>query len=178
MLELFASKLRLLTMALNGLGTLLILVLMAMINLDVVSMNALGAPITGVKESIALSIAVIVFLQMPETLRSNRHIASDMWITRLSDRRPRTGAAIQSVFHLVGAAMLSLIARYGWPMMTEAYQNGYYVGTVGVFALPTWPTFAIVMFCSSITALQYLVIAAQHTRRAFGIVDARKPVER
>tara|TARA_B110000003_G_scaffold275075_1_gene316677 strand:- start:3134 stop:3667 length:534 start_codon:yes stop_codon:yes gene_type:complete len=176
MLDLFASKLRLLTMALNGLGTLLILVLMAMINLDVLSMNALGAPITGVKESIALSIAVIVFLQMPETLRANRHIASDMWITRLSDRHPRVGEALQMVFHLLGAAMLLLIARFGWPMMEEAFRNGYYVGTVNVFTLPTWPTFAVVMFCSSITALQYILIAAQHASRALS-GDANKPTK-
>lgn len=178
MLDMFASRLRLLTMALNGLGTLLILTLVAMINLDVLSMNALGAPITGVKESVALSIAVIVFLQMPETLRANRHIASDMWITRLCDRRPRTGAAVQTVFHLLGAAMLLLIARFGWPMMAEAYHNGYYVGTVSVFTLPTWPTFAVVVFCSSITALQYLVIAAQHARRALDGGDFPEPAER
>ena len=54
MLETIANKLRLLTMALNALGTLLILILVAMINLDVLSMNTLGAPITGVKEAIAL----------------------------------------------------------------------------------------------------------------------------
>ena len=110
MLARFASKLRLLTIALNGLGTLLILVLMLIINLDVFSMNVLGAPITGVKESIALSIAVIVFLQMPETLRANRHIASDMWITRLSNRRPRIAAAVQAVFHLLGLRAVDLAA--------------------------------------------------------------------
>ena len=178
MLDLFASKLRFLTMTLNGLGTLLILVLMAMINIDVLSMNALGAPISGVKETIALSIAVIVFLQMPETLRANRHIASDMWITRLCDRRPRVGAVVQAGFHILGAAMLLLIVRYGWPMMAEAYHNGYYVGTVGVFTLPTWPTFAVVVFCASITALQYLVIAAQHAQRVFGAGSDPRPTER
>ena len=171
MLDLVASKLRLLTMALNALGTLLILVLMAMINVDVLSMNTLGAPITGVKESIALSIAVIVFLQMPETLRAGRHIASDMWITRLNDRHPRVGAAVQATFHVLGAAMLLLIARFGWPMMVEAYSNGYYVGTIGVFTLPTWPTFAVVVFCSGVMALQYLVMALQHARHVFGGAD-------
>lgn len=167
MLDRISSKLSSLTMALNGIGTLLLLVLMAMINIDVLSMNTLGAPITGVKESIALSIAVIVFLQMPETLRANRHIASDMWITLLNERRPRLAASLQALFHLLGATILFLIARFGWPLMTEAFQNEYFVGTIGVFTLPTWPTFAVVVVCSAITAIQYLIMALQYCRCAF-----------
>lgn len=177
MINLIASKLRLVTIALNALGTLLILILVAMINLDVLSMNTLGAPITGVKESIALSIAVIVFLQLPETLRSNRHISSDMWITVLITRRPRTGATVQAVFHLIGAGVVLLIARYGWPMMTEAYSNSYFVGTRGYFTLPTWPTFAIVVACAFITALQYLVIALQYLSRALSSSRTQTPTE-
>ena len=173
MLETIANKLRLLTMALNALGTLLILILVAMINLDVLSMNTLGAPITGVKEAIALSIAVIVFLQLPETLRANRHIVSDMWIGRLNQRRPRIGAAVQAGFHVLGAAMVLLIAYFGWPLMAEAYHNGYFVGTLGIFTLPTWPTFAGVVFCSVVTGLQYLVIALQYVHRATNPATAK-----
>ncbi|MEM7269101.1 MAG: TRAP transporter small permease subunit [Pseudomonadota bacterium] len=147
-------------MALNVAGTCLVLLLVAMINFDVASMNLRGQPIVGVKESVGLSIAVIVFLQMAETLRAGRHIRSDMWLSHLKERRPRLGNSMDAFFHLIGAALMALIACYCFPLFQDAYDGGYFFGAPGVFTLPTWPSFAIVVVCAAVTALQFLVTAA------------------
>ncbi|MEM6498449.1 MAG: TRAP transporter small permease [Pseudomonadota bacterium] len=149
------------TITLNVVGTGLVLMLVAMINFDVASMNLRGQPIVGVKESVGLSIAVIVFLQMAETLRTGRHIRSDMWLSHLKKRRPRLGGSLDALFHMIGAALMALIAYYCIPLFQSAYAGGYFFGAPGVFTLPTWPSFAIVVLCATVTALQFLVTSAQ-----------------
>lgn len=166
-----ARWLRTVTLAMNLVATVWIAVLLIMINLDVFSLNVVGRPIVGVKEAVGVSIAGIVFLQLAETLRAGRHIRSDMFLARVQARNPRLGQAIDSVYHLIGAVLMAFIAWYAEPMVKTAYSGGYYVGTPGVFTLPTWPVLAIVVAGACITGLQFILSAAQYAAAAAGIAQ-------
>lgn len=148
------------TMAFNLIATAWILVLLAMINLDVFSLNVIGRPIVGVKEAVGVSIAGIVFLQLAETLREGRHIRSDMFLTRVRNSFPRVGHLLEAVYNLAGAVIMSFILWYALPLATTAYKGSYYVGTPGVFTLPTWPVLAVVVIGAAMTVFQFLVHAA------------------
>lgn len=154
------------SMALNLIATAWIVVLLLMINLDVFSLNVIGRPIVGVKEAVGVSIAGIVFLQLAETLRSGRHIRSDMFLDGVKASRPRVGQALEAIYHLAGAALMSMIVWYAIPIVTTAYNSDYYVGTPGIFTLKTWPVFVIVVLGAVMTLLQFLVYAASHAMRA------------
>ena len=154
------------TMALNLFATAWIVVLLIMINLDVFSLNVIGRPIIGVKEAVGVSIAGIVFLQLAETLRADRHIRSDMFLNRMKASRPRFGSALESLYGLTGAVLMMFIVWFAIPIATRAYDSSYYVGTPGVFTLPTWPVLAVVVLGAFMTMLQFLVQAVAAAGKA------------
>ena len=89
--------------------------------------------------SSALSIVAIVFLQMANTLRENRHVSNDVFILLIEKARPRLAAGLHAVFNVIGAALMAMIVVYVWPIVREAYEGHYYAGTAGVVEIPTWP---------------------------------------
>lgn len=151
--------LRYVTVGLNLVATVWIVVLLVMINLDVFSLNVVGRPIVGVKEAVGVSIAGIVFLQLAETLRAGRHIRNDMFLNNVKTSHPRFGNALDAIFNLTGAVLLALILWFAIPITVTAYAGDYYVGTPGVFTLPTWPVLAVVVVGAMATSLQFLVQA-------------------
>lgn len=153
---------------LNAVGTLMILGLVLFINADVLSLNLLNRPIPGVKETVGLAIAAIVFLQLASTLRADRHIRNDLLEQLLRARAPRAAALLRALFNLFGAGLLALIVWFCWPLLASAWRGGFFVGTAGVFTLPTWPMFAVVMLGAVVTVTQYLLLAWRELRLAFG----------
>jgi TRAP-type mannitol/chloroaromatic compound transport system permease small subunit len=85
--------------AMNALGSLWILVLMALMNLDVAGRNLFNTPVRGVTEMVSLSIVGIVFLQLADTLHSGRFTRAEVLLERLKRSRP------------VGAPQLSHLSR-------------------------------------------------------------------
>ena len=166
--------LRSVTIVLNIIATAWIVLLLLMINVDVFSFNVFGRPIVGVKETVGVSIAGIVFLQLAETLRTGRHIRSDLFLARVTLSRPRVGATLDSIYHLTGAVLMGFIVWFAIPLVSTAYSNAYYVGTPGVFTLPTWPVLAVVVLGALVTFLQFFVQAV--TLAAFAV--GRVPAER
>lgn len=162
------SWLHSITMAFNLVATAWILALLFMINFDVFSLNVIGRPIAGVKEAVGVSMAGIVFLQLAETLRANRHIRSDMFLNQLKASRPRAGQALEAVYSLIGAVLMGFIVWFAIPIAMTAYKGSYYVGTPGVFTVPTWPVLVVVVLGASVTLLQFLVHAATSASKALG----------
>lgn len=156
------------TRALNIIGTLLILVMAVAVNADVGGRNLLYHPLPGVLEFIGLSIVAIVFLQMANTLREERHVANDILMRLLVRARPRLAASFYCVFHLIGAALMVLIVLFVWPIVSDNYHGGYYRGTVGVIQIPTWPFYAAVVIGAAATAIQFVLLAWRSLRQAIG----------
>lgn len=161
-----------LTRALNLVGTLLILAMVVAVNADVLGRNLYSKPIPGVLEFLGLSIVAIVFLQMANTLREDRHVSNDLLMRLISTTRPRLSAGIYAVFNLIGAALMVMIVLYVWPHLTENYYGGYYRGTTGVVEVPIWPFIAAVIVGAAVTAVQFLAFAWRDFERARGRLAA------
>ncbi len=155
------------TMALNVVGTVLILFIALLVNADILGRNLLNQPIPGVAEAVGLSIVAIVFLQLSNTLREGRHVANDLIVGWIGRRRPRVARLIYALFNLVGAFLLALIVRYVVPILIEDYRGAFYKGTAGVVEIPVWPFMAIVVIGGAAAALQYLLLSLSDLRQAF-----------
>ena len=143
------------TSALNVLGSSLILVLMALVGIDVAGRNLLGAPVAGVPELVTLSIVAIVFLQISAALRAGRMTQSDGFLNWLTDRAPRAGKALATLFDLAGIAVLWVIVSTTWPIFTRAWARGEFVGALGDFTAPVWPVKLTLMVGGTVLMLQF-----------------------
>jgi TRAP-type C4-dicarboxylate transport system permease small subunit len=162
-----AALFRLFTQALNVAGTILILLMALAVNLDVGGRNLFNKPIAGVNEFIGLSIVAVVFLQMANTLQEDRHVSNDIFIRLIQGTRPRLSAALYAAFHIIGAALMTIIVIFVWPIVTENYRGAYYAGTAGIIEIPIWPFMAVIVVGSAATAVQFLLDAWRLTLRAF-----------
>lgn len=154
------------TQGLNALGTLMIIGLMLLINADIVGRTGFGAPLRGVSELVSLSIVGIVFLQLADTLRCGRFTRADMLLDRLKHQRPVVAAALQAVYHLLGAALMLIILWAAWPSLVESIRLREYVGAFGDFTAPVWPVRLMMLVGLSVTALTFLMLAGIDLRRA------------
>ena len=153
---------------LNSLGTLWIFALMVIINLDVVGRSVFRAPLPGVPELVKLSIVGIVFLQIGHTLRVGRFIRADVLIVRLQRWRPRIGYALESLFHLAGAALFVILFEASRPFFERAWASGEYEGIAGYVAYPVWPIRLIILIGCTTTAMQYLIFGGRAVLVALG----------
>jgi TRAP-type mannitol/chloroaromatic compound transport system permease small subunit len=145
--------------AMNALGTLWILGLMVLINLDVFGRNLLNHPVRGVTEMVSLSIVGIVFLQLADTLHVGRFTRADILLDRLKKTNPALSDALQAGFHLVGLALMVVILLASWEPLVESVRIQEYVGAVGDFQLSVWPIRLITLIGLSTTALCFLLLA-------------------
>lgn len=140
--------------ALNSIGTAWIFLLMLIINADVLARLLLNAPIDGVPEIVALSIVGIVFLQLSDAVRAGRLTRSDGFFSRVIARRPRLGLVLNIFYDVCGMAFFVAILIGIVPILIEAWQGDYYVGTEGIFTVPEWPLrLVLVISCVTIIAV-------------------------
>ena len=149
----------------NALGTLWILVLMLLINLDVVGRNLLNAPVRGVPEMVSLSIVGIVFLQLADTLRSGRFTRAEILLEYLKRKSPAACDGLQMVFHLLGLSLMLVILLASWQPLAEAVRIREYVGAVGDFQIPVWPIRLITLLGLLATGLCFALLAVLDVRR-------------
>jgi TRAP-type mannitol/chloroaromatic compound transport system permease small subunit len=150
----------------NALGTLWILALMVLINVDVAGRNLFAAPLRGVPELIALSIVGIVFLQLADTLHSGRFTRAEVFIGRLERTRPLAADLLHALFHAVGAGLMLVILWASWAPLVESVRIREYAGAIGDFQAPVWPIRLITLVGLGMTALCYALLLAADLRRA------------
>jgi TRAP-type mannitol/chloroaromatic compound transport system permease small subunit len=171
-----------LTRGMNALGTCLVLFIMGVVLTDVIGRSLFSRPLTGTAEMVAMSIAVVVFLQFPSTLAAGRVIAADGLVEWLGKRSVRAEQWLLAAHHSVGGALFAVAAFYVWPLLRIAHASGDYYGNPAMFSFPKWPIFAAICFGASIMALQYLVMTAGflragwHGRRYIEVDPANKVV--
>jgi len=154
-----------LTGAMNALGTVWILALMVLINLDVAGRNLLAAPVRGTTELVSLSIVGIVFLQLADTLHCGRFTRADVLLDRLQRARPAFADALHALFHLVGLALMVVILLASWEPLVESVRIREYVGAVGDFQAPVWPVRLVTLVGLAVTALTFALLAWMDLRR-------------
>jgi len=141
--------------SLNAAGSVVIGAIMVLMCADVLLRNLLNRPIEGVAELVATSIIVIVFLQLPSTLRHGRMARADLFIDPFIQTRPRAGKRLRALFSLAGVFACAVIVYASWPMLARAWRDNEFLGIEGVFSFPIWPMRLVVCIGAALAAIQY-----------------------
>ena len=152
--------------ALNAAGSVLIGAIMLLMCADVLLRDLANRPIDGVAELVATSIVVIVFLQLPATLRHGRMARADLFIDPFIARRPRAGKRLRALYSLAGVFACAVIAYASWKPLVRAWSDSEYLGVEGVFTFPIWPMRAVVVLGAALAAVQYLLLVVQDLRES------------
>lgn len=170
----------------NMVGTGIIFVLVAVLNADVVARGVFHDPIRGVVEMVIFSLALIVFMQLPDVVRSNRLTRSDGMLLMLFESRPGAARALTRVIDLIAGIFMALVAWTMWPEFVESFETCHfftppefgpeptgeffadlsaafgrceYSGTPGIFTAPWWPIKLAICFSVSLCTVIFLLKA-------------------
>jgi TRAP-type C4-dicarboxylate transport system permease small subunit len=154
------------TLGLSIFGTMLIIIMAAAVNSDIIGRDFFNHPIAGVTEFIGLSIVAVVFLQMANTAREGRHISNDLIIATVSRYNPRLAKLFYALFELVAAMLFSFIVWFVRPIFVDNYWGGYFKGTAGYVEIPLWPFTGVVLIGAAAAAIQHFLLAARELRAA------------
>lgn len=157
-----------LTVGLSMIGTVLIVIMAVGVNADILGRDLFSHPVAGVTEFLGLAIVSVVFLQMANTAREERHISNDLIMAAVAVHYPRFAIFVYGVFHLLGALMFALIVWYVVPKFIENYEGGYYKGTAGYVEIPIWPFQGTIVIGAAAATIQYLLLAWRELRRVIG----------
>ena len=146
--------------ALNAFGSIWVLLIVALICSDSFGRSFFNRPLDGVNELVAVSMAFIVFCQLPDTVRLDKLTRSDTYLPRLQASRALAARLVVCGFDLLGMAMMIAIIVGTWPLLMELISHGYYIGEQGIFTFPEWPIKGMVVLGSVATA-----IVLCHSRR-------------
>lgn len=134
-----------LTAGLNVLGTLLILALMVLVNMDVLGRGLFNAPVSGVPEMVSMSIVAIVFLQVAQTFRRGRLTRTDAILGFVARYSPRARHALDLIFSIAAILLIWQVLSASTPLFVKAWVRGTYKGTIGDFTAPVWPVKLIIL---------------------------------
>jgi TRAP-type mannitol/chloroaromatic compound transport system permease small subunit len=151
---------------LNAMGSIIIAAVMVLMCTDVALRNVANHPVDGVSEMVATSIIMIVFLQLPATLRHGRMSRAEMFIDPFLQRHPAAGRRLRALFSLTGVLACGVIAYATWPMLARAWTGNEFFGVQDVFTFPVWPMRAVVVLGAALAAAQYGLFAWQDWREA------------
>ena len=147
----------------NALGTLVVLALVVILNLDVIARSVFSAPIPGVYEMVQFSVVMIVFLQLADVVRVDRLTRSDGFLTVIGGKRPNVAANMRRIINAVSAIFMGLAAYITFPEFLEMWHTNDYFGVPGLFTLPWWPVKLVIAFGTALSCLIFVikVISAQ-----------------
>jgi TRAP-type mannitol/chloroaromatic compound transport system permease small subunit len=153
---------------LGALGTVLIFVLMVIICADVVARNFTGGSLPMISEAGALTLVMIVYLQLATTIRHDRLARTDLFLNGFRRRYPRGGALLTGLFDLTAATALGVIAWSTVTVLERDFSRGEYIGVTGIATLPTWPFRALILLGITVAAVQCVIQVIGGLRRAAG----------
>jgi len=142
-----------------ALGTILIGVLMLVICADVVARNLMGSSLPLVSELGALLLVMIVYLQLATTLRHDRMPRSDFLLIALERNSPLRGRIIRSLFDIVTALSLGVIAWSTLGILGKDLSSDAFIGVTGVATLPIWPFRVAILVAMTVACVQALLQA-------------------
>jgi TRAP-type mannitol/chloroaromatic compound transport system permease small subunit len=142
---------------LNAVGSVWVAALTVLICADILGRVLFRYPLAGVPEIVKVSIVAIVWLQIPHTLKTGGHLRSDIVLRYLSGR---SRAVVDLFAYVLGAIIFGLLVYSGWDTMILAWEMGEFEGELPV-RVPTYPLRSIVLLGAALTALQFLLMAAE-----------------
>ena len=157
-----------LTVGLNVLGTLLIVAIMLLINVDVIGKNLFRAPVSGVPEILSMSIVAIVFLQIAQTFRAGRLTRTEAVLNFIARRSARARLGLEMVFSLLSLGLVWQILSASTPLFLRAWSRGTFEGTIGDFTAPIWPVKLIILIGCAALIGQLALFALEAAFSLFG----------
>lgn len=136
--------------AINAIGTLVVLALVVVVNFDVIARGVFDAPFRGSVELVQFSIVLIVFLQLPDVVRSGKLTRSDGLLLALGSARPQITGTIRRFINALSSVLMLLIAVTIWPEFVEAWETNDFFGTPGIFTAPWWPVRLVIFVSASL----------------------------
>lgn len=170
----------------NMVGTAVLFVLVAVMNVDVVARGVFHAPFRGVVEVVIFSLVLIVFLQLPNVVHGDRLTRSDGFLMLMRHRKPGFANAASRVIDIVAGVFMAMIAWTMWPEFLESFESCHffsqpefgpppsgelwadfsaamarcdYFGTPGILTAPWWPAKLAIFFGVSMSAILFLLKA-------------------
>jgi C4-dicarboxylate transporter DctM subunit len=150
--QLYAS----LISGLNVIGTIWIVVIMILINVDVFSRYLFNSPVRGIPTIVSMSIIAIVFFQLPDSIRAGRLTRNEIIIGALLDRSAALGHPLQAAFYLMGAIMMALVIAFTSPLLEKAWVLQSYVGNKGDFVFLEWPIVTVVIVGAALCLSEFV----------------------
>ncbi|WP_299692692.1 TRAP transporter small permease subunit [uncultured Tateyamaria sp.] len=146
-----------LAIAANALGTLVVLALVVVLNVDVVARGFFASPLRGTYEMVQFSVVLIVFLQLADVVRVDRLTRSDGFLTFLSARRPAAASNMRRIINALSAIFMGLIAYITWPEFLKMWATNDYFGVPGLFTLPWWPVKLVITLGTALSCLIFVI---------------------
>jgi TRAP-type C4-dicarboxylate transport system permease small subunit len=152
-----------LAIATNALGTLVVLALVVILNVDVIARGLFSAPIKGTYEMVQFSVVLIVFLQLADVVRVDRLTRSDGFLNLLHKHRPGLTANLRRIINAISAIFMGLIAYITFPEFLHMWDTQDYFGVPGLFTLPWWPVKLVISTGTALACVIFVlkVISAQ-----------------
>ena len=150
-----------LVIASNSVGSLWALLLVLLVTTDAIGRTFFGAPIKGVVELVEVSIIVIVFGQLADTVRTSRLTRSDGFLNLLKSRLPGFWRGLSVTLELTGAVMMAIILYGMVPILLAKIANQDFIGDEGIFTIVEWPIKAVIVFGAALTMLRFLARALE-----------------
>ncbi len=168
--------------AANVSGAFVLLALVVVMNVDVISRNLFNAPFRGVIEVVIFSLALIVFLQLPDVVRTGRLTRSDGFLGVLRHYMPRTGGFMGRFLNAISCIFMGMIVWTVWPEFTESFESCHlfsqpefgpaptghvwtdfkaamlrcdYFGTPGILQAPWWPVRLAIAFGCALACILF-----------------------
>lgn len=143
----------------NAVGTLIVLALVVIVNYDVVARGVFNAPFRGAVEVVQFSMVLIVFMQLPDVVRTNRLTRSEGFLVLLQATRPGLAGTIRRGIDAASAVFMALVAYAIWPEFVEMYETKDFFGVPGIFTAPWWPI-KLVIYLSAVLCTGLFVLKA------------------
>jgi TRAP-type mannitol/chloroaromatic compound transport system permease small subunit len=151
---------------LAALGTILIGVLMLIICADIVARNLMGSSLPLISELGALTLVMIVYLQLAATVRADRLARTEIFFVPFREKWPRAGAVLSAIFDLVAAWLIGLVAWSTLRIFEKDWEAGEFIGVPGIATLETWPFRVLILIGVTVAAVEFLVRAVSALRAA------------
>ena len=130
-------------------------VLTFIIMADIIGRGVFNDPLNGVREIVANSIVIIVFLQAGYAIRSRSMLSADFVVNLFPSWARRAALALG---YLLGVAFFVLIIWGGWQLAVDSWVGGEFEGE-GALRVPAWPTRFLILVGSALAIVNYLVMA-------------------
>ncbi|MFT5742341.1 MAG: TRAP-type C4-dicarboxylate transport system permease small subunit [Paracoccaceae bacterium] len=152
-----------LAIAANVAGTITVLALVVILNVDVIARSAFNSPLKGTYEIVQLGVVFIVFLQLADVVRVDRLTRSDGFLNLLHSKRPRLTSTLRRIINAVSAIFMFMIAYIMFPEFIKMWGTQDFFGVPGVFTVPWWPIKLVIAAGSALACLIFVlkVITAQ-----------------